>query len=354
MNLLSRKIKKIFDRGLNRRQAVVFVAVIISLLVYDLYLFFLVSVQEKKVLVGSGVTNLKKNSNQNAKMAGENKNINDNKFSHIDEDSGASIFGLAPKKEKGSEESERKNLSTEQLPIPENVVEEADSVGPLDGYLSEIKKEYKSSPNAYLIEGYLDSVKKIADGRKAWTAFYEYKGEDFLGKNKMKEIKAEIEKVNGGKEAKIRKLKFATFDSLEAAIKEDTKNYIDRNAIISFLDSAKKIYNDEGPWSDAIKSFGAVLLETAWVDQIDLKISQVKEVEAAKFRAAKFKNIDQLVDAIRKDTEHYGNVEAREVFLAKIKELSQSSRPADGNVIDSGKFLLDKYHLEEIKKFFRI
>lgn len=354
MGLLSRKIKKIFDRGLSKKQTAVFVAVIISLLVYDLYLFSLVSVQKKKISVGRGVTNLKKNSNQNAKMAGESTNINDNKFSHNEEDSGASIFGLAPKREKGLEESERKNLSTEQLPVPENIVEEADLVGPLDGYLAEIKKDYENNPKAPMIEGYLDSVKKIADGRKAWTAFYEYKGEDFLGKNKMKEIKAEIEKVNGGKEAKIRKLKFTTFDSLEVAIKEDTKNYIDRNAIISFLDSAKKIYNDEGPWSDAIKSFGAVLLETAWVDQIDLKISQVKEAEAAKFRAVKFKNIDQLIDAIKKDTEHYGNVEAREAFLAKIKELSQSSRPADENVINSGKFLLDKYHLEAIKRFFRI
>jgi len=222
--------------------------------------------------------------------------------------------------------------------------------GPLDNYLQKIKEEHKDDPKYPLISGYMVYLKQIADGKRAWTDYHKAKAIEYFGSQKGAEIENQIIAVNGNKEEKIRNTQYKNLDDLFSAIKKDTDQYTEKTAINGFLDHVKEVSLDKSPWNEAIKGTGEVDLEKAWVEQIDAKIRSLKEKKAKKFNSRSYKNIGDLIAAIKNDTINYDQKTARDAFLNYIEELSKKNSLSQ-DAIDSGVYLLEDYQLEKLKGF---
>jgi len=239
-----------------------------------------------------------------------------------------------------------------QLPeIPTNTNRNASPApGPLDPTIARLKANYQNSPKYNLIVGYLAPLKDIGDGRRAWTDWFRQSAVDLFGKKQAQEIEAEINRLNGNKEARIRNSHYDTLDEVSAAVQKDTASYIEKAAINGFLDQAKISSAGKYPWTETMVGAGEYNLEQAWVDQVDAKVRATKEAKARQFLAANYPSLDALITAIKQDTQNYEQIPARDMFLDYIKQIYGEHKLTEPDVL-SGGGLLDDYHLAALKKF---
>lgn len=222
--------------------------------------------------------------------------------------------------------------------------------GPMDRTIAQLKEDYKSSPDYNLIVGYLDPLKEIGDGRRAWNDMFRQSAVEFFGKKKAREIEAEINRLNGNKEERIRNSHYNSLDEVTAAVQKDTENYIEKAAINGFLDQAKSSSDGKYPWTNSMVGYGEFELEKAWVDQVDIQVRQAKETKAHNFQAVHYASLSQLIAAIKEDTKNYEQIIARDGFLGYLNEQYQNRKLSESDV-ESGGDLLEDYHLSELKKF---
>jgi hypothetical protein len=222
--------------------------------------------------------------------------------------------------------------------------------GPMDGFIAQLKEDYKNSPDYDLIVGYLSPLKDIGDGRRAWNDLFRQSAVEFFGGKKAREIEAEINRLNGNKEARIRNSHYNSLDEVSAAVQKDTENYIEKGAINGFLDHAKEAADSKYPWNSIVAELGEIDLEKAWVDQVDNQVRQKKEAKARNFQAVRYANLSQLITAIKEDTKTYEQIFARDMFLDYLYDQYKNHKLTEA-VILSGSNLLEEYHLEALKKF---
>lgn len=342
MNSLLEKIRELYSGGLTKKQGIIFIVVIVMItIIVFLWIFYFRSGSANKDhsipnqysgTIGSEI--------EKTSIASEN--ITENQ-------EGVNPGQQYPKAPNVNTGSPVKQIDLPE--IPKNIPKEAsDNPGPMDGTIAKIKEEYKNAPNYNVIVGFLEPIKEIADGKRAWNSLFRMEAEEFLGKRKAREIEAEIKRINGNKEEKIRRMTFANLDEVINAINKDTEKYVQKGAINGFLDHSKQVVDDRYPWTDSVKEIGEIELEKAWVDQVDNKVKLIKEQKARNFRSVHYKSLDQLILAIKEDTKNFEQTFAVGMFLDYLKE-QYNSRALTEASVTSGSDLMDDYHLNELKKF---
>ena len=225
------------------------------------------------------------------------------------------------------------------------------SPGKMDGYLRDIQKAYVKDPKYPLINDYLVVLKDVFDGKRAWTGAYQGKSWEFFGEKKAKEIAQKVKEANQNKEERIKEANFANIDSLSSAIRQDTKNYLEKAAIEGFLNHMKEIADYKYPLSEAYITQGEFFLEQAWINQVYKVLASGRKERSAAFLARKFNTIEELEEAIKKDTENYKEKFLRDQWLSIMKEAYRNH--LDPNIMDGAELAFESYHIEAIKKFLR-
>ncbi len=360
MKKLFSKLKEIYLKGLSVEQLIMLAVIIF---IFFLSILFYLILNSKNSAFKNNLTknSSEKNISEPEQKKSDNKNSSvkklDNHYSNTNVHS--LIFGSEEEAGAIENDTQIENTTDYSLPeIPEDISnenfyrEEDLSPSPMDGFIEKIKEEHKNDSKYSLIVDYLKPLKEVAKGRRAWSKYMKINAQKFFDEKKIREIEKEINRINGNKEQKIKSSNYGTLDEVFSAIKNDTALYIEKPAIDGFLEHTKDIAEDRGPWSPTVAELGDVNLEEAWVDQLDSKISSLKNQKAKKFRAVSYKNLNQLIAAIKEDTKNYKEFLARDQFLDYVKILFEEKNPSGKNLIDSGVNLLEQYHLDALKTFF--
>jgi len=341
------KLKEIYVGGLSKNQRIL-AFVILGLLAANILLWFLKLKSQPKI---TGVPDNSSNASlePNYTTPGNSQNTSSGSGSLPATDSGAT--SLFEKTDNANEDGGNPVKQIQLPPVRHNTGLNAEAApGPMDGTIAKIKEDYKNSPKYDLIIGYLAPLKEIADGRRAWNDWFRQSAVELLGEKKGREVEAEIKRLNGNKDERIRKMSFNTLDEVSAAVKKDTENYIEKGAIDGFLDQAKVSSDGKYPWTETMVGAGEYNLEKAWVDQVDARVRAVKEAKARKFQALNYTSLDRLITAIKEDTKNYEQAIARDMFLDYIREIYRQRKLTEPDVLSGGD-LLEEYHLEALKRF---
>jgi hypothetical protein len=337
------KIKEIYERGLSEKQrALLILTGVLIVLATTLWIFNLFFAPK-----GKDVLESQKNDNVTERSA---INSDNGQKDNLDKEDSAQtnptfVFPKAP--------NQKNDNPVPQLPVIPNTKYQSQptqSPGPMDRTFNELKAEHKDDPKITLINGFLFYYKQVADGKRAWNDLYRAKSEEFFGKDKATELENEVKRITGDKNLTISNRKFDSFTAIANAIKKETGDYVEKVAINQYLDHINDIMADRYPANDEAINLGEMNLEKAWVDQIYAKVRDMKEKKARVFRARNYKNIEELISAIKNDTKNFKDSVARDAYLSYVLELTKNNA-LSADVIGSGGYLLENYHLEALSKF---
>jgi len=216
---------------------------------------------------------------------------------------------------------------------------------PIDGLTDRIREEKKDHPDYIAIESFLEYAREAASDKRPWTEAAKSRAGEYIEDYWIVELDKQIKNIKG-----VRKVgyfsSYSSINDLTAAIKEDTKEYIDSAAINSFLDHVKNISDNKGPWTEGVAGRGYLLLEEYWVNEIALKVYEVKGFNKDRSDMSTY----ALVNEIGRNTTEYPNRAEILEYLNYVRRVVDSNG-GDWNPesLEAGyAVFLDTYWLDQI------